>query len=60
MELTLIVGTATAPVRVEFTGGSTSGYGSAPAQFVTEDPILQCLIEESGEYRSGLICEHKS
>lgn len=55
MDLTLILGTACAPVKVEFTGGSSSGYGSAPARFSTEDPILQILIEDSAEYKNGLI-----
>ena len=55
MDLTLVLGPRCAPVRVEFTGGSSSGYGNAPATFATDDPLLQCLIESSPEYVKGYI-----
>ncbi len=54
-ELHLIVGTSAAPVSVEFTGGSTSGYGTRPAHFATDDPVLQRLIESSQPFRKGII-----
>ncbi|MDE6294443.1 MAG: hypothetical protein K2M03_00080 [Muribaculaceae bacterium] len=55
MELTLVLGSRCAPVRIEFTGGRSSGYGCSPAEFSTDDPLLQCLIESSPEYLKGYI-----
>lgn len=45
----------TALVRMEFTGGSVNSAGVTPAQFVTENPVYQRAIENSADFRSGVI-----
>lgn len=42
-------------VRVNFTGGSISGYGVRPATFTTSNEVLQHLIENSAHFRNGRI-----
>jgi len=44
-----------AKLRVRFTGGSLSGYGVVPATFVTRNPHIKLLIENSPQYKSGRI-----
>ena len=44
-----------ATVTVPFTGGSLSGYGIVPAQYATENPMMQAVIEKSDYYKSGKI-----
>lgn len=44
-----------ATVTVPFTGGSLSGYGIVPAQYITENPMMQAVIENSDYYKSGKI-----
>lgn len=44
-----------AKVRVRFTGGSLSGYGVVPATFVTSNPYVQKLVQNSPEFRSRRI-----
>ena len=45
----------TARVDIPFTGGSVSGNGTVPAQYTTEDPFVQVVIEHSEYYRRGRI-----
>lgn len=45
----------TALVRMEFTGGAVNSAGVTPAQFVTENPVYQRAIENSADFRSGVI-----
>lgn len=42
-------------MRVDFTNGSTTAYGVAPATFVTKDELTQNIIEHSEEFKSGRI-----
>lgn len=44
-------------VSVEFTGGSISGYGIAPATFTTDNEVLQHFIERSPQFKSGRVVE---
>ena len=44
-----------ANVTIPFTGGSLSGYGIVPAQYATENPFMQAVIENSDYYKSGKI-----
>jgi hypothetical protein len=44
-----------ATIEVPFTGGSLSGYGIVPAQYSTENPVIQAIIENSDYYKSGKI-----
>lgn len=42
-------------VSVSFTGGTASPTGAQPAYFMTKDPIVQFVIENSKEFKSGFI-----
>lgn len=44
-----------AKLRVRFSGGETSGFGRVPAEFVTTDPTVARLIQESDYFRQGRI-----
>lgn len=44
-----------ATVTVPFTGGSLSAYGIVPAQYTTENPMMQAVIEKSDYYKNGKI-----
>lgn len=43
------------PVTICFEGGRLTGYGVTPARYVTEDPVIQKLIEGSHWFRTGKI-----
>lgn len=45
----------TIEVNVSFTGGTASPSGAQPAYMVTKDPIVQFVIENSKEFKDGLI-----
>ena len=45
----------TISVKVSFTGGTASPSGALPAYFMTKDPVTQFVIENSHEFKSGLI-----
>lgn len=42
-------------VRIPFTGGHLSGYGTTAATFETRDKVVQTIIEKSEYFRSGRI-----
>ncbi len=42
-------------VHVSFTGGMVSKKGVTPATFTTVDPIVQLAIENSADFRNGVI-----
>lgn len=42
-------------MRVSFTGGTASPSGALPAYFMTKDPIVQFIIENSKEFKDGFI-----
>lgn len=42
-------------VAVSFTGGTASPSGAQPAYFMTKDPIVQFVIENSKEFKNGFI-----
>ena len=42
-------------VAVSFTGGTASPSGAQPAYYMTKDPIVQFVIENSKEFKSGFI-----
>ena len=44
-----------ATVKVHFSGGSLTGYGVTPAEFTTQNPMTQAIIENSKEFKSGKI-----
>ena len=44
-------------VRVEFTGGAVNSAGIIPAQYVTDNPLYQRAIENSADYRNGIITQ---
>lgn len=44
-----------ARVDIPFTGGTMSGHGTIPAQYTTEDPFVQVVIEHSDYFRRGRI-----
>lgn len=50
MEWHAIIPAGRSSVRVNFNGGSMSGYGSFPARFSTDNEALQKLIERSSYF----------
>ncbi|MBD5227123.1 MAG: hypothetical protein HDS67_03610 [Bacteroidales bacterium] len=40
---------------ISFTGGSFTSRGMVCGSFATDNPVVQTLIEESREFKSGLI-----
>lgn len=42
-------------VAVSFTGGTASPSGAQPAYFMTKDPIVQFVVENSKEFKTGFI-----
>ena len=42
-------------VRVEFEDGSTTAYGVIPAQFTTDNIMIQFAIESSADFKKGKI-----
>lgn len=47
-------------VTVSFIGGTASPSGAQPAYYMTKDPIVQFVIENSEEFKSGVIELHMS
>lgn len=48
-----------ARIRIPFTGGSVSGYGTVPAKFTTSSAALAKLIENSRQFRTGKIIKSR-
>ena len=44
-----------ASMHLDFTNGSTTAYGVAPATFMTKNELTQHFIEHSDEFKSGRI-----
>ena len=44
-----------AKLIVNFTGGGMTSFGITPAEFTTENPIYQAIIENSREFKRGKI-----
>ena len=42
-------------IKIPFTGGTVSAFGTTPATFETDNLVAQISIEHSTEYRSGKI-----
>lgn len=42
-------------MKVDFTNGSTTAFGVAPATFITKDPMTQFMMENSDEFKGGRI-----
>ena len=42
-------------MKVEFTNGSVTAYGVAPATFTTENALTQHILENSDQFKSGRI-----
>ena len=55
MEWQAVIRCGRATVNVLFTGGSVTGYGVSPAEYTTENPVVQAIIEGSEYYKSGRI-----
>lgn len=49
-----------ATVRVHFTGGALTSYGVTPAEYTTDNPFLQKVIEQSSYYKEGRIIRLRS
>lgn len=45
----------TIEVKVSLVGGTSSPSGTQPAYMVTKDPVVQFVIENSKEFKSGFI-----
>lgn len=46
-----------ATLRVHFTGGTLTAYGITPAEYTTDDPFIQKVIEKSSYFKDGRIVE---
>ena len=55
MEWVALIECGKATVKVHFSGGSLTGYGVTPAEFTTQNPMTQEIIENSKEFKSGKI-----
>lgn len=55
MEWVALILCGKATMRVHFSGGSLTGYGVTPAEYTTQNPMTQTIIENSKEYKSGKI-----
>lgn len=44
-----------ATVRAHFTGGALTSYGVTPAEYTTDSPFIQKVIEQSAYYKEGRI-----
>lgn len=44
-----------ATVRVHFTGGALTAYGVTPAEYTTDNPFIQKVIEQSKYFKEGRI-----
>lgn len=49
-----------ATVRVHFTGGALTSYGVTPAEYTTENPFIQRVIEKSSYFKEGRITTVRS
>ena len=55
MEWQSLIRCGKATVTVHFSGGSLTGYGVTPAEFTTENPMTQAIIENSDYFKKGKI-----
>lgn len=55
MEWVALIECGKATVKVHFSGGSLTGYGVTPAEFTTQNPMTQAIIENSKEFKGGKI-----
>ncbi len=55
MEWNALIPVGRSTLRVHFSGGTLTGYGSTPATFTTDNPAVIRLIEESYWYRINKI-----
>jgi hypothetical protein len=55
MEWVALIECGKATVKVHFSGGSLTGYGVTPAEFTTQNPMTQAIIENSKDFKSGKI-----
>lgn len=55
MEWVALIECGKATVKVHFSGGSLTGYGVTPAEFTTQNPMTQAIIENSKEFKNGKI-----
>ena len=55
MEWVALIECGKATVKVHFCGGSLTGYGVTPAEFTTQNPMTQAIIENSKEFKNGKI-----
>lgn len=50
-----LIKVGSAKMKISFTNGSSNEAGRTPATFLTDNPIIQLAIENSREFKSGLI-----
>lgn len=55
LEWVALIECGKATVKVHFSGGSLTAYGVTPAEFTTQNPMTQAIIENSKEFKSGKI-----
>lgn len=55
MEMEVVVKLGSARMKVPFTGGSMTAMGVNPAKFITDNLLTQKAIENSVQYKKGLI-----
>lgn len=55
LEYQALIKVGSAKIKIPFTNGSTNESGRTPATFSTNNPIIQLAIENSKEFKCGLI-----
>lgn len=55
MDYVVLLPVGAGKVRVHFTGGALTAYGVTPAEFTTDSPFIQRVIENSHYFKDGRI-----
>ena len=55
LEYQALINVGSAKMKIPFTNGSSNEAGRTPATFSTNNPIIQLAIENSKEFKAGLI-----
>jgi hypothetical protein len=55
MDWNCLIHVGKAKVHIPFTGGTLSAYGVTPAEYTTDNPMVQAVIENSDYFKQGKI-----
>lgn len=55
MEWSAMIPAGSARINIHFSGGALTGYGVTPAEYSTDDLLIQRIIESSDYFKTGKI-----